>query len=84
MEEGPLHAGGRSSAGGGPGGRLRAVDLGRGAVVIAIGVKVKLWGRVGVVEALAVSQATGVVIVTVAIDPRMRLRVPVDRVEVIG
>jgi hypothetical protein len=53
-------------------------------VVIAIGVKVKLWGRVGVVEALAVSQATGVVIVTVAIDPRMRLRVPVDRVEVIG
>jgi hypothetical protein len=52
--------------------------------VIRIGARVRLWGRVGVVEALAVSQATGVVIVTVALDPRMRVRVPADRVEVIG
>ena len=52
--------------------------------MIRIGTRVRLWGRVGVVEALAVSRSTDVVIVTVAFDPRMRVRVPVDRVEVIG
>lgn len=40
-----------------------------------LGDRVRLWGDVGTVTAIDVSLATNVRIVTVEIDPRIRLRV---------